>query len=117
MNFWVSAVHDQLLFLTYLLLFLFTFLKYYQTTILWLLLKKIHSSSLNTSTYFKGYEVTKEQLGEVAELSEVIACNDDYSSAELRNNCERVIPDALEIHVSDFVHAFRFIKGNVDICT
>lgn len=51
------------------------------------------------------------------ELSEVLASNDDYLSAEFRNNCEQVIPDPLEIDVSDFVHAFRYLKENVDIRT
>lgn len=71
----------------------------------------------NTSTYFGGYEVTEEQLEEVVELSEVLACNDDYLSAEFRSNCEQVIPDPLEIGVSDFVHAFWYLKENVDIRT
>ena len=84
---------------------------------MWLLLTKFDSPSLSTSTYFEGYEVTEEQLEEVAELSEVLASNDDYLSAEFRNKCEQVIPDPLEIDVSDFAHAFRYIKENVDIHT
>jgi len=80
-------------------------------------IKKFDSPSLNTSTYFEGYEVTEEQLGEVAELSEVFASNDDYLSAEFRNKYEQVIPDPLEIDVSDFAHAFRCLKENVDIHT
>lgn len=79
--------------------------------------KKFESPSLSTSTYFEGYEVTEEQLEEVAELSEVLASNDDYLSAEFRNKCEQVIPDPLEIDVSDFAHAFRYLKENVDIHT
>ena len=80
-------------------------------------IKKFDSPSLSTSTYFEGYEVTEEQLEEVAELSEVLASNDDYLSAEFRNKCEQVIPDPLEIDVSDFAHAFRYLKENVHIHT
>ena len=43
--------------------------------------------------YFEGWEVTEEQLAEVAELSDVLADNDDYLSAEFRNKCEQVIAD------------------------
>ena len=66
-------------------------------------------------TYFGGWEVTEEQLAEVAELSDVLADNDDYLSAEFRNKCEQVIADPLEIDVSDFAYAFRYLKENVDI--
>ena len=38
-------------------------------------------------TYFGGSEVTEELLSEVAELSDVLADNDDYLSAEFRNKC------------------------------
>ena len=66
-------------------------------------------------TYFEGWEVTEEQLAEIAELSDVLADNDDYLSAEFRNKCEQVIADPLEIDVSDFAYAFRYLKENVDI--
>ena len=66
-------------------------------------------------TYFEGWEVTEEQLAEVAELSDVLADNDDYLSAEFRNKCEQVIADPLEIDVSDFAYAFRYLKENVDL--
>ena len=77
-------------------------------------IKKFDSPSLNTSTYVEGFEVTEEQLEEVAELPEVLASNDDYLSAEFRNKCEQVIP---EIDVSDFAHAFRYLRENVDTHT
>ena len=66
-------------------------------------------------TYFGGWEVTEEQLVEVVELSDVLADNDDYLSAEFRNKCEQVIADPLEIDVCDFAYAFRYLKENVDI--
>ena len=47
--------------------------------------------------------------------SDVLADNDDYLSAEFRNKCEQVIADPLEIAVSDFAYAFRYLKENVDI--
>ena len=80
-------------------------------------IKTFDSPSFNTSTYFEEYEVTEEQLEEVAELSEVLGSNDDYLSAEFRNKCEQLVPDPLEIDVSDFAHAFRYLKENVDIHT
>ena len=67
------------------------------------------------SKYFEGWEVTEEQLEEVAELSDVLADNDDYLSSELRNKCEQVIADPLEIDVSDFANAFRYLKENLDV--
>ena len=45
----------------------------------------------------------------------MLADNDDYLSAELRNKCEQVIADPLEIDVSDFANAFRYLKENLDV--
>lgn len=67
------------------------------------------------STYFEGWEVTEEQLEEVAELLDVLAHNNDYLSAEFRDKCERVIADPLEIAVSDFANAFCYLKENIDV--
>ena len=45
----------------------------------------------------------------------MLAHNDDYLSADFRSKCEQVIADPLEIDVSDFANAFRYLKENVDI--
>lgn len=42
-------------------------------------------------TYFEGWEVTEEQLAEVAEFSDVLADNDDYLSAEFRNKIQECL--------------------------
>ena len=45
----------------------------------------------------------------------MLADNDDYLSAELKNKCEQVIADPLQTDVSDFPNAFRYLKENVDV--
>ena len=62
-----------------------------------------------------GWEVTEQQLEEVAELSDVLADNDDYMPADLRVQCEQVIADPLELDVADCVHAFRYLKEHLNL--
>lgn len=62
-----------------------------------------------------GWNITEDQLEEVAELSRVLADNDDYLPADLRAKCEQVMADPLELDVADFANAFRFLKENVDL--
>lgn len=62
-----------------------------------------------------GWSITEDQLEEVAELSGVLADNDNYLPAELRAKCEQAMPDPLELDVGDFGSAFRFLKENVDL--
>lgn len=54
---------------------------------------------------FTGWKVTEEQLEEVAQLSDVLACHDDFLSPDLRAKCEQIIPDPLALDVSDCAHA------------
>lgn len=63
---------------------------------------------------FLGWSITEDQLEKVAELSGVLADNDDYLPADLRAKCEQAMPDPLELDVGDFANAFRFLKENVD---
>ena len=63
---------------------------------------------------FLGQSITEDQLEKVAELSGVLADNDDYLPADLRAKCEQAMPDPLELDVGDFANAFRFLKENVD---
>ena len=66
---------------------------------------------------FLGWSITKDQLEEVAELSGVLADNDDYLPADFRAKCEQAMPDPLELDVGDFANIFRFPKENVDLDT
>ncbi|KAK3731009.1 hypothetical protein QZH41_018760 [Actinostola sp. cb2023] len=62
-----------------------------------------------------GWKVTEQQLEEVAQLSDVLACNDDYLPPDLRAKCQHIIEDPLELDVSDFPVAFRYLKENIDL--
>ena len=81
----------------------------------WLLkMLKTKELSLKNIVLFLGWNITEDQLEGVAELSGVLADNDDYLPPDLRAKCEQVIADPLELDVADFAYAFRFLKENVD---
>ena len=64
---------------------------------------------------FTGWKVTEEQLEEVAQLSDVLACHDDFLSPDLRAKCEQIIPDPLALDVSDCAHAFHYLRDNIQL--
>ena len=76
---------------------------------------KTKELSLKNILLFSGWNVTEDQLEGVAELSGVLADNEDYLPPDLRAKCEHVIADPLELDVADFANAFRFLKENVDL--
>ena len=76
--------------------------------------KELHFKNIEL---FLGWSITEDQLEEVAELSGVLADNDDYLPADLRAKCKQAMPDPLELDVGDFANAFRFLKENVDLDT
>lgn len=53
-------------------------------------------------------------MEEVADISDVLSDNDTYLPDELRHECELVIGDPLDLDVSDFANAFRYLKENID---
>ena len=72
-----------------------------------------------TGLYFRhkiGWKVTEEQLEEVAQLSDVLACDDDFLSPDFRAKCEKIIPDPLALDVNDCAHAFRYLRDNMPSC-
>lgn len=62
-----------------------------------------------------GWKVTEEQLEEVAQLSDVLACDDDFLSPDFRAKCEQIIPDPLALDVNDCAHAFRYLRDNIQL--
>ena len=64
---------------------------------------------------FTGWKVTEEQLEEVAQLSDVLACDDDFLSPDFRAKCEQIIPDPLALDVNDCAHAFRYLRDNIQL--
>lgn len=64
---------------------------------------------------FTGWKVTEEQLEEVTQLSDVLACDDDFLSPDFRAKCEQIIPDPLVLDVSDCSHAFRYLRDNIQL--
>lgn len=71
------------------------------------------TSRLALFTFLLGMCVTEQQLEEVAEHSDVLAGNEDYLPSDIRARCQQVIADPLEIVISDFAFAFRYLKENV----
>ena len=61
------------------------------------------------------WKVTEEQLQEVAQLSDVLACDDDFLSPEFRAKCEQIIPDPLALDVNNCAHAFRYLRDNIHL--
>lgn len=62
-----------------------------------------------------GWNVTEEQLEEVAQLSDVLTGHDDFLSPDFRAKCQQIIPDPLALDVNDCVHAFRYLKDNFQL--
>ena len=64
---------------------------------------------------FTGWKVTEEQLEEVAQLSDVLACDDDFLLPEFRAKCEEIVPDPLALDDNDCAHAFRYLRDNIQL--
>jgi hypothetical protein len=54
--------------------------------------------------------VTKETLDEVATISGVMTCGEDYMPQHVRAECERVIPHVDEVKPAEAADAFLFLK-------
>ena len=74
---------------------------------------KTKELSLKNIVLFSGWNVTEDQLEGVAELSGVLADNENYLPPDLRAKCEQVVADPLELDVADFANAFRFLNSAV----
>jgi hypothetical protein len=62
-----------------------------------------------------GIDITKEQLLEIAELSNVIMEDtDDYMRPAVRKECENHLPKMDEIKPSDAKDAYLYLKAHVD---
>jgi len=72
-------------------------------------LRVIILSSLNV-----GLPVTDHELQEIAVLSGVLDCPDDFLSTEFRNECERIISVA-DLKPKDCKDAFIFLKQNFQL--
>ncbi len=59
-----------------------------------------------------GTAITDEDLEEVAQLSKVLENTNDYLTAEFREHCERVFPNAHEILPNEASNGFIFLKQN-----
>ena len=59
--------------------------------------------------------MTEEQLQEVAAHAGVLEIDDDFLEAPFRNECERLIPDILEIQPEECAEAFIYLKQNFDL--
>ena len=57
-----------------------------------------------------GFNVSKEALDEVANLSEVMSVGDDYLTHAVREECERIIPAINEVKPNDAATAYLFLK-------
>ena len=59
-----------------------------------------------------GIPVSNEDLDEVAALSGVMAYGDDYLEPDVRENCERIIPEVETVRPNDAVDSFLFLKAH-----
>ena len=58
----------------------------------------------------KGFDLTKEEIHEVAELSGVLDAPDDYLDAELRREFQRIIPKPEKLNCDKVAESFRLLK-------
>ncbi|CAB4039374.1 Hypothetical predicted protein [Paramuricea clavata] len=58
-----------------------------------------------------GFELRKQAIDEVAQLSGVMDVGDDYLSQLVRQECERVIPELDNVKPQDAATTFIFLKN------
>jgi hypothetical protein len=61
-----------------------------------------------------GTPVSDEELEEVAQLSNVLENTNEYLPAEIREQCDRILPDVHEVLPNEASNAFLFLKQNFD---
>ena len=61
-----------------------------------------------------GFHITKEQLQEVADLSDVLEETDDYLKPAFRRECETHLPSPDSVEPAEAADAYRFLKSSVD---
>ncbi len=59
--------------------------------------------------------VTEEDINEVAELSGVMTYGNDYLPQNIREECERIIPDIDSVRPQDAAEIYMFLKANFNI--
>ena len=75
-------------------------------------LHRLLISDMNSVIYIQGWDITEQQLEEVAELSDVLADNDDYLPANHSvQQCEQIIADPLELDVARLRSCFSLPQG------
>lgn len=58
-----------------------------------------------------GFELRKQAIDEVAQLSGVMDVGDDYLSQVVRQECERVIPELDNVKPQDAATTFIFLNN------
>ena len=62
-----------------------------------------------------GWDVTEQQLMEVAEYSGVLEVGNDFLDAAFRAQCERLLPSTEDIKPDECITAFMFLKQNLPL--
>ena len=58
-----------------------------------------------------GFELTKQSLDDVAQLSGVMNFGNDYLPEVVRHECERVVPELDNVKPQDAATTFIFLKS------
>jgi hypothetical protein len=61
-----------------------------------------------------GFNLTDEDLREVADLSEVLDGTNDYIHPDFRHECEQHIPNTDDIEPAQAANAFLYLKANIN---
>ena len=59
---------------------------------------------------FTGLPITDEALDEVRELSGVMDVGEDFLDADVRRECERIVPEIDQVKPADAADTYLFLK-------
>ena len=74
------------------------------------------TGELNTGGNPQTLSVSEESLNEVAELSGVLEEGNDYLMADVREGCERIIPEVENVKPKDAADTYLFLKAHYNNC-
>ena len=65
---------------------------------------------INLSFFFLGFEVSEEDLENVAKVSGVLGIKRDFIPSELRENFERILPNPTETKPEKYIESYLKLK-------
>ena len=63
--------------------------------------------------YCTGWDVSEDELKEVAQYSNVLDSRSDYLEPDFREKCEKVIPFPADVEPNECIDAYLYLKQNM----